>query len=410
MIVIEKGTKSVSVRLLSFRYIVALSLIALLSVAIYFVSRQQIIDEQASAAIINISGRQRMLIQKTALYSLYITENADPVKRAALRAELTRTVDLLEDSHEGLIHGNREMGLPGELSPEVGALLFNQPVNLGERVYRYCHEARVLLNTSDSELTRQNRRLADIIASVDELTNDMNKLVAQFQKESETRMARLQALQGIILITMLTVLLLEAVFIFRPAVRFIHHENERLAAANTELKRISNMDGLTGIANRRSFDEVLDREWNRAARQRVPITLVMVDIDHFKYYNDTYGHQMGDECLKQVARALEGSVNRATDFVARYGGEEFGVILPETRIEGATKVAEKLRIAIEELHIQHKSSPVSAVLTISVGTATVIPAFGNKPKDILSLADKALYQAKQKGRNRIEVYDYTAKS
>ncbi|MCG9969045.1 diguanylate cyclase [Pelotomaculum terephthalicicum JT] len=175
----------------------------------------------------------------------------------------------------------------------------------------------------------------------------------------------------------------------------------QLEEANQNLRRLSFLDGLTGIANRRHFDEVLLNEWNRAARDAVPLSLIILDIDFFKKYNDTYGHQAGDDCLKQVAGSLSGRLKRPGDLAARYGGEEFAAILPNTDMQGAAAIAEMLRGGVEALEIPHASSSVSAYVTVSAGAASTVPRQAGTPGDLLAAADKALYQAKQGGRNRV---------
>jgi diguanylate cyclase (GGDEF)-like protein/PAS domain S-box-containing protein len=167
------------------------------------------------------------------------------------------------------------------------------------------------------------------------------------------------------------------------------------------LRRLSTQDGLTGIANRRHFDEFLNREWRRALRNGSPFSLIMADIDYFKAYNDTYGHQMGDECLRQIASTLKQTLNRPEDLVARYGGEEFAVVLPGTKANGAVYVAETLRTRVENLGIPHASSGISPVVTISLGIASLIPVREHSPEMLISASDQALYQAKSQGRNRI---------
>lgn len=178
--------------------------------------------------------------------------------------------------------------------------------------------------------------------------------------------------------------------------------NEQLEKSNRELQRLSSLDGLTGIANRRQFDKQLEREWHRALRNCTEIALIMIDIDYFKRYNDAYGHQAGDDCLRAVAHALDGVVHRPSDLVARYGGEEFGVILPETDLEGARQVAEKMAEAVRRLGVEHRDSRVADRITLSIGIACTAPRGQGEPELLLTTADQALYAAKHNGRNRIE--------
>ena len=175
----------------------------------------------------------------------------------------------------------------------------------------------------------------------------------------------------------------------------------RLDEANQELTRLSSLDGLTGISNRRRFDETLLREWRRAGRQGKPLSILLCDVDCFKQFNDSYGHQVGDECLKAVARTLQGALRRPTDLAARYGGEEFAVILPDTGLSGAQQLAEGIRAAVEALHITHRFSSAGGVVTVSVGVASMTPSRESDSAVLLKRADDALYRAKEGGRNRI---------
>lgn len=176
----------------------------------------------------------------------------------------------------------------------------------------------------------------------------------------------------------------------------------KLDEANQELTRLSSLDGLTAIPNRRQFDDTLQSEWRRANRQGRPLALLFCDVDFFKQFNDGYGHQVGDECLKAVARTLKESLRRPADLVARYGGEEFAVILPDTDITGALQVAESMRSSVENLSITHRFSRANNVVTISIGAASVIPGrVEGTSATLIKAADDALYQAKQGGRNRI---------
>jgi diguanylate cyclase (GGDEF)-like protein len=176
--------------------------------------------------------------------------------------------------------------------------------------------------------------------------------------------------------------------------------SRELAAANRELENLSRQDSLTGIANRRYFDSYLLSEVRRASRDREPLSLILADVDNFKAYNDCYGHQAGDDCLRQVASALKSVGKRPADLAARYGGEEFAMVLPGTTVEGAVDVAKSLVRAIEGMSIPHARSGVSNTVSLSQGIASLIPVQDTKPENIIELADQALYQAKQQGRNR----------
>lgn len=177
---------------------------------------------------------------------------------------------------------------------------------------------------------------------------------------------------------------------------------QQLETANAELKRISSLDGLTGIANRRHFDETLDKEWRRALRAGKQIALGMIDVDHFKLFNDNYGHQAGDRCLQMVAKLLDSSVSRSGDMAARYGGEEFALVMPSTSLADAKMVLEKVRAGVETKAVHHKASSAGSVVTISIGVASLFPSDGVDPAGIIKLADEALYKAKNNGRNRVE--------
>lgn len=180
------------------------------------------------------------------------------------------------------------------------------------------------------------------------------------------------------------------------------HKREQL---EEELLQISLTDALTGIANRRVFDELMEKEWRRCMRSGSPLSLALIDIDYFKLFNDNYGHQAGDDCLKNVANSLATSVRRASDFLARYGGDEFIIIMPETDINGARYVGENIRKTIEALKISHQYSKISQFVTISVGVSSVVPNKNISTKDLIKKTDEALYKAKKLGCNQTCIVD-----
>ena len=182
------------------------------------------------------------------------------------------------------------------------------------------------------------------------------------------------------------------------------HIEAALRQANEQLEKLSMTDSLTAIANRRSLDQYLQREWQRAIREKQPLSFILFDLDYFKRFNDTYGHQKGDDCLINVAHAVQMIIYRSSDLVARYGGEEFAVVLVNTNLEGAFKTAERIRQAIQALKIPHTSSNSSQYVTVSLGVSSIIPPNNGQPNLLIRQADEALYAAKQAGRNKCQSY------
>ncbi|NET27358.1 PleD family two-component system response regulator [Okeania sp. SIO1I7] len=185
--------------------------------------------------------------------------------------------------------------------------------------------------------------------------------------------------------------------------------SEKLEKANQELERLASLDSLTMIANRRNFEKFIESEWKRSHKNGLPLSIIMCDVDFFKAYNDTYGHQAGDTCLKKIADLIVQNVNRSPDLVARYGGEEFVVVLPETDLQGAVYVAEKICKSIKDAAIVHQGSKISNCVTVSCGVATRTSLswntdFNSQPSDLIKEADSALYEAKSQGRNRVYSY------
>jgi diguanylate cyclase (GGDEF)-like protein len=174
-----------------------------------------------------------------------------------------------------------------------------------------------------------------------------------------------------------------------------------LKLQNDLLRSMALMDGLTGVANRRKFDEDISADWRQCFREQKPLSLILVDVDYFKRYNDRYGHLAGDGCLKSVAQALSETVRRPYDLVARYGGEEFACVLPNTGLSGAVEIAEKMQERVRALGIEHSASDVDRVVTISLGVATLTPTGELGFEALIEAADKQLYNAKKAGRARV---------
>ncbi|WP_268799871.1 response regulator [Pseudomonas huanghezhanensis] len=187
------------------------------------------------------------------------------------------------------------------------------------------------------------------------------------------------------------------------AYRALRVSQQQLLDTNLVLQRLMNSDGLTGLSNRRHFDEYLELEWRRAMREQGQLSLMMIDVDYFKAYNDSFGHLEGDEALRQVAKAIRGSCSRPSDLPARYGGEEFALVLPNTSPGGARLLAEKLRQTIAGMSIPHNAPTEGSVLTVSIGLATVVPQAGSHSRQLIQSADQGLYAAKHNGRNQVVV-------
>ncbi|HLN48235.1 MAG TPA: diguanylate cyclase, partial [Steroidobacteraceae bacterium] len=197
-----------------------------------------------------------------------------------------------------------------------------------------------------------------------------------------------------------------AVNLFCASVVYMHEKTSRTRFLEAALLReMVARDGLTGIQNRRMFDQYIHREWHQAIREGKRIAVLLIDIDCFKDYNDRYGHQAGDECLRAVALTLSRSARRPLDFVARYGGEEFAVVLDDASREYVAEVLTRIQRSVAELNIPHEASRVASRLTVSIGAAFILPGSSRTPEGLIQLADEALYSAKEQGRNRVVVME-----
>ncbi|MCB1191198.1 MAG: diguanylate cyclase [Leptospiraceae bacterium] len=244
-----------------------------------------------------------------------------------------------------------------------------------------------------------NNMIKRLFQSFEELQS-MNKqlikaeeILANYNKELEKRVSER------------TIALQQEIKERKKTEEFLRKTDLELRKANSMLQNLSRIDTLTQVANRRMFDEHLEREWRRSKREKQPLTIMMIDVDHFKKYNDHYGHQAGDKCLQHIAQAIKQVVNRPMDLVARYGGEEFVVILANTNTEGAVELAKKIQNRIQKINIMHEKSDYKTI-TLSIGIASVLPGLSTRSDSLLAQADKALYQAKHNGRNCYEVYHF----
>jgi len=185
------------------------------------------------------------------------------------------------------------------------------------------------------------------------------------------------------------------------AYRALRESQRQLMRVNLELERLTRIDGLTGLGNRRYFDEYLAAEWRRGVRTRAAVSVLMIDVDNFKSYNDRYGHLAGDDVLKRVAEVLQSGANRSTDLAARYGGEEFVIVLTDVSLAGANVVAQRIGQGVRDLNIPHGEGR----LTVSIGVSTLVPGEGGDPDQLLNAADRALFRAKAAGRDRVILHE-----
>jgi diguanylate cyclase (GGDEF)-like protein len=273
----------------------------------------------------------------------------------------------------------------------------------------YQHHIRRLVVTGDDGELRGIITQSSVLRVLDPI--EMQTLVNILQEVLEERTKKLkqvnQSLQQVVAERLeIEAALLESEARYRTLSMQQAEICQQLEMANQHLQRLATSDGLTGLANRRHFDDYFLQEWRRLAREEACISLILCDVDYFKNYNDTYGHQAGDNCLRQIANLLLNSVKRPADLVARYGGEEFIILLPNTNVVGAIHVAQKIRLGVKSLQIPHINSQTSEYVTLSLGVATTIPHLDNNPADLIATADSALYKAKYFGRDRVQTSHY----
>lgn len=403
-------------------YGIAFAFIALTLLATSFLMQYSIQQNDGDSRLINLSGRQRMICQRLVKCVLALEHSSSKTEHVRWLQEIKVSLADFKSYHHGLQRGDERLELPAtEKSTEIRMLFAEISTHysaittaledLLSHAAKYPADRKIYTVTADKVLAAESGFL-DL----------MDKITFQFDKEAKQRIASMQQMEWIFLLTGLLVLVVEFYFVFRPSIsqqnslmtslkaksQQLRETNKRLQDAlktsletNRALRRLSKTDGLLQIANRRHFDEVMLREWRRAVRGGQPLSLMILDIDHFKLYNDEYGHLEGDNCLKRVASVISLSFRRPADLVARYGGEEFAVIMPETEPANAFRLAEHIRENIEKLGIPHKASPTAEHVTISIGISSMLSQQGSTPAPLIHAADEALYDAKQSGRNCI---------
>jgi diguanylate cyclase (GGDEF)-like protein/PAS domain S-box-containing protein len=310
----------------------------------------------------------------------------DVTKRNRLAEEVRKNAELyrfITENTTDLISFLNPNGDYEYLSPSSKDLLdLNPEEMIGKKLFEYLHPDEIekvtaLLLEADSELD---------FAAFSHRIKKKDGSYMWIETNARTIRKNSRKLEGIVAVS-------------RDITERLEKE-KRLHEANVMLRYISNMDGLTGIPNRRYFDEKLQEEWNRLKRNSSPFSAIMIDIDFFKKFNDFNGHQTGDECLRQIASVLKDTVKRPGDFAARYGGEEFVILLPETDKQGAVHVAELLQANVKNLNIPYISTEKEPIVSISIGCSTLIPDEKTQPEDLIKLADTELYKAKESRQNQ----------
>ena len=385
------------------KYLSALVLIAVLAFGEYVVTDHLIEAQEHHARFLEQSARQRILLERIALLSHQLISASEPEHRERIRLTLGENLREMRATHTAMV---RSIVSYDDLAGAVRrsqAGYTDQPFKLGTQLHLYAASVDSLLSAPAELLVPENPHFQHVLlATSDRTAALLEAVIGNLMRTTEADLRRSRTIARTMFAGKLASLLLLGLLLFEPMVAHILHKRDMLLKAIQELARVSATDGLTQAANRRAFEERLDEEWRRASRDGVPLTLLMIDIDHFKAYNDRYGHQAGDECLSLITRDFRTRLRRPADFLARYGGEEFAIILPDTDLSGALIVAEDLRRRTMALEIAHGTSPVAGVVTLSIGVAEAEPAANSwSATDLVAASDRALYRAKRLGRNRV---------
>ncbi len=377
-------------------YICALALIAAFSIAFYFITDRIVVHQTATASVVNLSGRQRMLSQRIAKLTLERASRVNFRPDSQSQAVLLRSIQQMTEAHKALLYGSDELHQAGPASQSVRDIYLKAPWSLDYKVQEFLGHATALANKPVANLSLSD---PDLIAVQMEaqapLLDALNAAVTANQETSERSIRTLRKVLTSLTLMMLIILMLEALFLYRPLFR-------KLAKANSDLLEAGRTDPLTGCLNRRAFMEEAQVAVKYARGQRVPLAVMMLDIDRFKNVNDRHGHPVGDRVINCVVGTLLNSI-RETDVLCRMGGEEFAIMLPGDQVAAAAQIGERIRAAVAALTIPlTEDGEFFLTITISIGVAGLEEADASL-FEVLGRADKGLYRAKTLGRNQVQI-------
>lgn len=367
------------------RYIFALGLVGLFSLAAYLLAYNVTTRSVSNAAEVNISGRQRMLSPRVAGLAVQMAVATENAEKLRLRKLLADSLDLMEHSHQAIISGGEEMGLPAELSRQLRPYYFEPPLELHRQVEAFISQARGFLEDGGFA---DDPRLEALLATANEyLLVSLDTVTSRFQQAGRENIRLIQQVQVLTLAVILMLLVAVGYLIMKPMVHDVCQTHQAL-------EELSCTDALTQALNRRRFEEIFHIECERSRRFHTPLTLILYDIDHFKNINDKLGHAAGDAVLVELTR-LVGATVRRIDHLVRWGGEEFLILSPGANMDGGMQLAEKIR----NLASGHDFEQGSAI-TISLGVAEFLA--GESEEAFFKRTDDALYAAKRAGRNCVK--------
>ncbi|QCU90863.1 diguanylate cyclase [Thiomicrorhabdus sediminis] len=415
------STQSLSQKI-TLHYALAVFILALLSTSVYLAFSYLIAKNQASAAVINISGQQRMLSQRAALFASQLVLAKVPSEQERIRQSLANTIETMALNHQTLTQGNDALNIAAEHSDAIKRLYFGDSY-LDARVKKYLNHLQSLLELNRPQLSSRNHHYLYIERQFTPLLIDLDRVVFQYQLEGEANVALIgQAEQALWLIT-LFILMLEVKFIFRPMKREVQEalierdayetrlqedvekKTRALKKANQKLNKLSNTDALTGLRNRRSLEHKLKQFYRGYLSHHQSYTLAIIDLDHFKQLNDRYGHKCGDQVLQHISDTFMNGLT-SEDIIARYGGEEFVVLMPNCGIHSAQHKIEQLLAQIKQQPLQCEKQ--SIYISFSAGLAEAKHTRSEDEYDIFKQADQALYRAKKQGREQVKLQEFEA--